>query len=327
MLCYAVAEPKERETELKARRIAFLLVLVAVTALAACDRKTLPTVAVALKPGAVEDYRISIDTYDDLRERGEYRNKYESHQIFDVRQRVSESGKDQRQVEVVVQRIQLQTELAGGATFRFDSSQPAEVADEMHRPLYAMLNRKLLLTVDSQGHVTKVEGFDAIAAAVAAQTPGGKASPEIAAAFAAHYGADFVASIYETFLTSLPPAGTPDVEEWTAQRTVYNAFLGKLAFSQRTALENPGEKSAIVRFEGVIRPSEQAEPVTKQLPRTGMALTLRQGTVKGDMEIDRGRGRLEKLAQEVVLYLGLEQRPRDKPGQRVTVKTYIERLD
>jgi len=303
-----------------------LLLVAAIVALGACDKKTLPTVAVALKPGAVEDYRITIDTDDDLRQRGEYRNKYESHQVFEVRQRVLKTGSTERLVELVVQRIQLQTEIVGGESFRFDTHQQVETAGEMHRPLYAMLNQKLTLTVDRRGRVTRVEGFDAIAAAVAAQTPNGQVSPDVAAAFAMHYGPDFLADLYETFLASLPPEGAPEADEWQAKRTVYNPFLGKLAFDQRTVLENPGEDHAIIRFEGSIRPGEQPAPVKKELPRTGMALTLRQGTVKGELEIDRGNGRLEKLAQEVVLFLGLDQRPRDTPGQRVTVKTYIERL-
>ncbi len=302
-------------------------VIVAFAALAAAGAK-LPPLAMALRPGAGDVYRISVDTDDELRLRGDYVKKYESHQVFDVDEKVLPStSPNDRPVQITIKRIRLQTDVAGGQIVRFDSDERPDGMAEYHRPLIAMLNRPLTLHVDATGHIPRVDGFDEIAAAVRSQTAGAQVSADMLDAFQTHYGPDFIADIFEIFYASLPPAAAPTPAQWQRHRTVYNAFLGKLAFAQTCKLEESDDDALNkMSFHGVIRPEEQDRTVKQQLPHAGIDLKLRSGSVDGEIEVDRSGGSLDRLQQETVLLLALDNQRADAPaGQRVTQRTFIER--
>lgn len=291
--------------------------------LAACGRIT--PLAPTFTPGDKTAYKLMIDTYDDMRVRGQYQTKYESHQIFEFEQQVLEPFAGNPRLQVVFKRISLQTDLAGGKIIRFDSSEDSTGSSAYFRPLLAMLNRPLTLTFDAMGKLQNVEGFEAILAAVQADLPAGEVGPEMLGTFQSHYGPAFLANMYEPFFGSLPPSGKREATTWQRQRTLSNPFLGELTFNQNCNLADAKARIAQINYEGTIYPDDQSDTQTQVLPRTGATLSLRNGKVTGELTVDRGDNRLNGLKQETVLFLGLGKERNAEAGQRMTTKMFIER--
>jgi hypothetical protein len=301
--------------------LAFSLVALA---LAACGK--MPPLGLRLEPGRTDEYRVTVDAYDEMRIKGQYQTKYESHQIYDFDHRVLVSAAPgQFQTQVAYKRIRMQSDLDSGQIVRFDSDQRAEGANEFQRPLYAVLNKPLTMTVDKDGHIVKVDGFEAIVAAVRASLPPNQGGAALEA-FQSHYGPAFLVNVFEPFYASMPPATKTQPPKWKRQRTIHNLMFGPLAFTEDCRLENPDETLSKITFSGVILPEEQGDAKKKPLPRAQAAITLRSGTVKGEMTVDRSSGSLEKLTQETVLLMGLDtDRPDAPAGQRATVKLFVAR--
>jgi hypothetical protein len=301
----------------------WVFLLVALTAaVAACAK--LPPLSVALKSGAVDAFRISLDIDDELRLKGQYVKKYEAHRILDVEQTVLPPvAPDVRRVQIVVHRIRLQTDLAGGQIIRFDSDERGGKIADYHRPLLAMIDHPLTLTLDAAGRVTQVGGFDRILADAKERAPRGELSLEVVNAFTMHYGPDFIADIFEIYYASLPPASKKPLPLWSNRRAIYVPYLGKLAFTQTTKLENEDKPSRLT-FAGAIRPEDQEPPARQPAAGAGPSLKVSSGTVKGGFETDAA-GRLVRLGQEVVLFLGVATPgPDAAAGQRVTMRTFFD---
>lgn len=299
----------------------FLAVL-AILALGACGRLT--PLAPTFTPGEKSSYRLTIDTFDEMRSRGQYQTKYESHQIFDYEQKVLEPLGGNPRLQVTFKRVSLQTDLAGGKIVRFDSGEDTGESSAYFRPLRAMLDRPLVLTFDPAGNLKNVEGFEAINAALRSDLPAGEVSPEILGTFQAHYGAAFLANIYEPFYGGLPPAGERDALTWQRQRTINNPFLGPLTFIQKCTLADPKEPLGRIGYEGTIYADDQGDAASQVLPQTGLTMALRNGKVTGEFTVDRADNRLESLRQEIVLFLGLGKEKKAEAGQRMTIKMFIE---
>jgi len=290
----------------------------------------LPPLQLRLEPDGSQSYRAYIDTYEHFRAKGQYYPRNETHLIFDWEQAILPAVQpDSHRVQLVFRRIQMQEdtlEKQGGS--RFDTEQVDQAAAAAYRPFYGMLDKPLILTIDRLGAVVNVEGFAAVESAMAGFLPPNEQPERWKPYFRMLFGPDFLADLYEPFLTAYPLAEDRGKAQWQRPRTLYSSLIGKLSFEQKIQLADPKERIAPIRFEGLIhaQPSERGQGT----PDTGVVgedqkPDMHQGKVSGALGLDRKTGLLEEYSQEAVLYTIDGDNPRGKPFRRLTIITHVER--
>lgn len=308
------------------RRIPWLiaLLLTLTVIITACGDKQ--KLVLRLEPSDVQSYRVTIDQIYSLRRQASFQQEFESHQIFDLEQEIlpTESA-EQTRIRVVFRRIRLHAEARRNDPIQFDTSADPQGLRPSERAIYALLDRAIVLTFDTSGELTKIEGLEAVFQAARRELAGAQVGREALATLRQHYGRSFFLNLYGAIFTVFPEKPQTNPPQWQRKRTIYKAMLGTLTFKQ-TCREVESEGNTTIAFEGLIRPELQPAGAQGELPSGGTVLALKQGTVQGEVTFDLKKGRLEKLEQEMLFLLGFAGEDNRHPNQKTTIKTYMERL-
>jgi hypothetical protein len=294
--------------------------------LASCASQPQPLVLTP-KAGQFDRYRVTIDTFDESRVKGRYVVGFESHEIYEWDQKaLPPINPQERRLQLVIRRLQTQTDLADAEPVRFDSDNRQEAIPPPFRPLLALVNRPLTLAMTPDGRVTKFEGFDAVEAALKTELSAEALPPEMLAAFRAHYGPGLWTDLIEFLYGSMPSDPRRKPIEWVRDRALHNPLFGRLPFKQTCRLRDSGKRSASIEIEGTIYPEDRAAAPPSL---TGDApLAFRQAKVTGSLTVDLARNRVSRGQREVTIWLGDmakgEAKAESQPLRRITTKTFVE---
>lgn len=295
----------------------------------------LPPLQLSLKPDGVQVYRLYLDTYDNFRAQGQYHPSNETHLIIDWEQTVLPPVQpDIYRLQLVFRRIQMQEEAIdrqGGN--RFDTEQVDQAVPEAYRPFFGMLDKPLILTIDSQGKITGVEGFEAVETAMAGLLPKNEKPDRWKPYFRQAFGPDFLAELYGPFLAGYPLPEDRGKPQWERSRLLYSPLFGRLSFDQKNVLVDPKNRTALIQFEGLIhaQPAAAGDLPQKQdgKPNAGQEEPkpdYYQGKVTGTLGADRKTGLLNEYSQETMIYTIDGNNPKGKPYRRLTIITHLELL-
>lgn len=312
------------------RRICcFFCPILLLSFLAACSP---PPLEFNLPESGVEKYQISLDNIAQYRLPGQsnYQLAYEGHNVFNVEQEVMPpKNENEFRLRVVYRRIRMTSEVSLGsqeASHRIDTHSPETSSDPTgQRAMNAILDRPMILVFAPNGQIKQVEGLDAMIAAFRQQIPRGQDHNEMADSLTFAFGEGHLKNIYESYSMIFPRSQEEPRQQWKRKRTIYSMLLGGLNFTQQCALTNPDGDPAIIQYNGIIHPTDQANNGRYMVPGSGMNMELIQGRIKGTVIYDRAKARLIRIDQQKTILIGYGGEEHSRPAQKIINKLFVER--